>query len=360
MAKTKQFLIAALLTGSESGANGAVLRHTLEANDSPFDVETQHACLTYVNQPSPHWCNPALFPFTKEAAIKGDIALNADRDAYDTTDRFLNEPIDKEFVEELFREKDFQSFSGATRLEAVSSYLSFSYIPVYVVGAYQLSNPNLPEVAAAGSRESQVRMTSGRTIATLGPYQVHAGASIAAFDRMVYYVQANALELVVKDIDDLLEVDRQRGANLDAGLALTAAEGPLPNVSLVGENLFLSQEDERGERRLLDLEPLYRRRLRLGVGKTWMHDTGSYFLGLHLPFWDAAQSFDRYGASVAFIYGIGRLRAFTSFSPLMIAFGFLFMGEHYHVGIQYTDDKQDNSLDLRRHRNTYLFTSFNF
>lgn len=337
-----------------------MLRHSLLPSDSDFSVQTQYACGTYLLQPSPHWCNPALFAFADDATIKADLAISADQDAYDTTNRFLNQPITKAFVEDLFKKKDFQSFSGLARLEALSPYLSFSYVPMYVVGAYQIFNPNLPEVSAAAARESQARVTSGRRIVEFSGWSLYGGASLFLFDRKVYYVHANALELAVKDIGQFVETDHQTGVNADAGLFLKPNADGLPSFSLVGENLFLAQRRPIDNDRILDLDPQFRRRMRVETGYTLVHATGTYFLGAQAPFWDAFREFDRYGASLAFAYGIGRLRAFTSFSPLMATFGFIFMSTFYHVGIEYTDDKQDNSLELQRHKDVYLFASFNF
>lgn len=219
----------------------AVVRHTLRPTDQAFTVQTQHSCGTYLLQPEPHWCNPALFAFVKDATIKSDLALNADSDAYDTTDRLLNRPIDQKFVEELFREKDFQSFSSLARLEAVNSYLSFSYIPVYAVGAYKLSNPNLPELDAVGLRESQFRLLSGMRLVTVGEWSLFGGASIFWYDRKQYYIHTNALELVVRSIDEILQTDRMRGLDSDAGLFLSHGSGVFPAFALVGENLSSPQ-----------------------------------------------------------------------------------------------------------------------
>ncbi len=353
-------LVFLVFSSFSFSAPAVVVRHILLPHDSAFSVQTQHACSTYLHQPSPHWCNPALFSFANQAPIKADLALNANNDAYETTNRFLNQPIDKDFIDHLFKEKDFQSFSGLARLEAMSSYLSFSYIPAYLVGVYQLSNPNLPEVSAAGVRESQVRVTSGILLGSLGNWQVYGGGTATLFDRKMYTIHANVLALVVQKVETLVHKNREGGLNADLGLLFKDNLDRLPAISVSAENIFATQHDRIGEDALLDLEPNFRRRLRIGSGYTFSHVTGTYHLGLHLPFWGLGSSFDRYGASVALVHGIGRLRNFVSFSPFMTAFGFVFMSPHYHIGIQYTNDKQDNSLELRRKNNVYLFASFAF
>lgn len=338
----------------------AIVRHTLTPTDSVFSVQSQQTCSTYLLQPNPHWCNPALFSFSKKSAIKADIAINADQDAYDTTNRLINQPITKEFLELLFKTKDFQSFSALIRLEALSPLLSFSFTPAYLVGAYRLSNPNLPELSVAAARESQIRVTSGTLVQDWKDWKLHAGASLYFYDRKTYYVNANALELVVKDINTLVEAKQQKGVNSDVGIFLENMENSLPNFSIVGENIISPQLQSLHTNRNLDLEPLFRRRVRVGVGQTMTHDTGSYYLGLQTPFLDFFREFDRYETSVGLTYGIGRLRGFTSLSPLMYSFGFSFMSDYYDVGIQYTSNKQDNSLELRRSKNVYLFASFTF
>lgn len=351
---------ALLWCGIEPRAFSAVVRHTLRPDDSVFSVQTQHACGTYLLQPSPHWCNPALFSFANEAAIKSDTALSADQDAYDLTSKFLNEPIDRAFIDELFKEQDFQSFSGLVRLEAMSTYLSFAYTPGYVVGAYKLSNPNLPEISAAGMKASEFRITSGMKLIDAGDWELYGGAGLNLYERKVYYINANALELIVRDVDALVETNHEQGINGQLGFYAHNPDALWPTFSLTAENIFTAQDPALGATRPLALEPIYRRIARLGTGYSFIHSTGSYSLGLQLPYWDAFREMDRQGASMALIYGIGRLRTFASYSQLMSAFGFLFMSSHYHVGIQYTSDKQDNSLELKRRKNVYLFVSFNF
>ncbi len=351
-------LLSMLIGSQESFA--AVVRHTLLPHDSVFSVQTQHACGTYLLQPSPHWCNPALFSFSNEAAVKSDVALSADQDAYDTTSKFLNEPIDRNFIENLFKEQDFQSFSGLVRLEATSGYLSFAYIPAYLVGAYKLSNPNLPEISAAGMKASEFRLTSGRKLLAVDEWELYGGAGLSLYERKSYYINANALELIVRDVDSLIESNHEQGVNGDVGFYLQSNQPYWPTFSLTAENIFTPQDADLGAVRPLALEPTYHRLMRLGAGYSLTHSSGSYSLGVQLPYWDAFREMDRLGASLAFIYGIGRLRTFASYSQLMNAFGFLFMSSHYHVGIQYTSDKQDNSLELKRRKNVYLFVSFNF
>lgn len=340
--------------------SAAIVRHALLPHDSVFSVQTQRACGTYLLQPSPHWCNPALFPFSTEAAIKSDTALSADQDAYDTTTKFLNENIDKTFIDSLFKEQDFQSFSGLLRLEATSAYLSFSYIPVYAVGAYKLSNPNLPEVSGTALRQSEFRLTSGWKLFEGDDWEVYGGVGFDFYDRKIYYINASALDLIVRDVNSLIETTNSKGVNTDLGFYMRRNHSWLPAFSLVADDTFTPQARDLGEDRPLTLVPNYNRVVRAGAGYTYTHSSGSYYLGVQVPYWDAFKKIDRLGASAAVIYGIGRLRTFASYSPLMSAFGFLFMSSHYQVGIEYTSDKQDNSLELKRRKNVYLFVSFNF
>lgn len=342
------------------GALAAIVRHSLLPHDSVFSVQTQHACGTYLLQSSPHWCNPALFPFSREAAIKGDVALSADQDAYDTTTKFLNGDIDKTFIDSLFKEQNFQSFSGLLRLEATSAYLSFAYIPAYAVGAYKLSNPNLPEVSGTALRQSEFRFTSGMKLFSDEDWEMYLGAGMSFYERKVYYINASALELIVRDVNTLIETSNDKGINGDIGWYIHHNHLWIPSFSIVAQNIFTPQSPDLGDDRLLTVMPNYKRLVRFGSGYTVEHSSGSYYLGMQVPYWDALRQLDRLGASAAFIYGIGRLRTFASYSQLMSAFGFLFMSSHYQVGIQYTSDKQDNSLELKRRKNVYLFVSFNF
>lgn len=355
------FLALAFCVLDDGAVVAAVVRNTLFPSDHIFSVQMQHACGVYTLQPSPHWCNPALFSLAEDSPIKGEMAVNADQNAYEMTDKLVNQPVDKPFIESLFKENNFQSFSGLGRLEALSSVLSFSYTPAFVVGAYKLSNPNLPEVSASAVKESNFRFTSGLKLTNVWGWSLNVGGNFEYYDRQFYYIDASALELIGRSIEDLLDEEHKLGVDGDVGFVLIddSAVPFAPSFALVGENLFDAQLSPVGKDRPLSIEPIFRRRMRIHTGYTFTQKSGSYSVNLQLPFWDYFADLDRLGSSFGLVYGIGRLRVFTSFSALMSSFGFNFMGSYYHVGIQYTNEKQDNSLELKRRKNVNLFFSFN-
>ncbi|MCX6123434.1 MAG: hypothetical protein NTV34_01590 [Proteobacteria bacterium] len=330
-------------------------------NDNAIATQTQHTCGTYTLQPGPHWCNPALFALKLESAIKADAAVNADQDGYETTDKLLYQTISKEFLATLFSENNFQSFSGMIRLEAVSQYLSFSYIPLYAAGAYKLTNPSLPEINASGHKENRFCVTSAHVFDAGSAVTLYSGASLFLYDRTIYHVQTNALELIVKTPDEIVETQSYRGLDSDLGVYLAGNNaGSVPALAFVAENVFSPQHRAVGDDHLLAFEPNFGRKSRAELSETLLTDYGSFYLGIKAPYWGFLEQYDRLGSSIAGIYGIGRLRALVSYSPLMTSFGFMFMTTYYHIGIQYTNEKQDNSIELERRKNANLFLSFNF
>ena len=41
----------------------------------------------------------------------------------------------------------------------------------------------------------------------------------------------------------------------------------------------------------------------------------------------------------------------------MRSFGFLFTSQVYRVGVQYTDEKQDDSFEIQRTKQTYIYAT---
>jgi hypothetical protein len=357
------FFLALSSAFSSKVGEAAVIRHLLGSTDSSIDFMSLHSCGAYLYQPSPHWCQPALLDLSKEGPLKADAGLSADKDAFDFVDQLLNQPVTKEFLESLFRNNSFQSFSGFGRIEALGQNYSVSFLPVYVAGGYRLSNPTLPELNATGVKSTELRVTAGHELLVSHGYRVLGGISPFYFDSKYFDINVLALDLAVKKAEDLVQEDHVSGVDLDAGLAIVPetlkSETLQPALSFEVSNACHSsqfkEEDASGE---LSLRPMTQRRYHATTGGQYRNSWGHYYLGVSALTW--GEQIDPYGQSLSLIYGIGRLRSLVSYSQLLTSFGFLFMAENHQIGIQYTSEKQINAIEIRRHKNVNLFASFNF
>jgi hypothetical protein len=354
--RTLVFLLCTLLI--ESKTYGAILRHLVLPYDSAFSLQTQGACLAAKDELDSHWCNPALFHSDTASPIKADMILSAHRDTYDTTEVLVDRPIDKPFVDSLFRNKGFRPFSGLLRIETVNRFFSLAYVPVHALGAYQLGNPSLPELSVVGVRGSNFLFTSAVELLSQSSFDLRLGFVASWFQRRVYEVETDVLEVAVVDEKELVSEHTVRGIDLDLGLTMTSKHEYLPDFGFVIRDLFSPQSPGVEAERNIDMEPNFRSRIFYGLGYSLKSSFGSLRASAVGSAYGFGRRWDRYSSALALKYSIGRLRVFTSFSPLMRSFGFVFMHSQYHVGIQYTNDKQDNVLALRRQKNMYLYATY--
>lgn len=337
-------------------ANAAFIRHALTSSDSVATAQTQGACETYTNGDGRHWCNFGLFPKNTEREFRADILLRADETEARSTQNVAARKVTKDQVEKLFSDRSFRSYSTLARIEGQNDYFTLSYVPLHLIGAYEVTNPSLPEINLSGVQEEVFRLGSGITLPTLWPdfYQFSVGTSVYRFQRKFYYLEANSLELLVRPFDELLDTEVEAGWDASVGVAAQSQIKWLPSVGLRVDDLFRPEENADNER-LLAIKPYFRRRSSIGFSYALENEFGRYHLGLSLPFTGTYSHFRNLDSVLSFIYGIGNLQAFVSYSGYMSSFGFHFKASYYQVGIQYTDEKQDNALELARQKNVYLF-----
>ena len=298
-----------------------------------------------------------------EGRIQLDLQVKADEKVYDIINRFMEKNVNKEFLDRLFREDNFHSISGGGRIRAVYSKTSLTYVPFHLVGAFKLTNPSLPEIHVAGVQQSTVRLSQTFVFkkwpgAVYG--ELFAAPSIYYFKRNFVFADLDLLTASVQKVDDLIEKKKDQGVDGDVAMAIFSKRWYLPYFSLRIENVSKQQPCETCKKRFFDIERYFFARTIVGTGFTIPHPIGESALGAALPFWGTFSEFDKYQTALMYSYSISKLSSFVSASPLMTSFGFIFGADHYRVGIQYTDEKQDNSIQIKRQKHAYVFASYYF
>jgi hypothetical protein len=338
----------------ELSAHADVVKHVLLERSTPESAQMQSACATLINQTS-HFCNAGLFGPTEREGFNLDLLFKAEKKAYEVADNLLFKSLDQKYLESLFKDHDFLLYSGTARIEVLYKYFSLSYTPIHAIAALKVANPSLPELAFTGVKQSVYRLTSGYAYKDVGPLkEFGVGASVFHYSRTIVHADTNILEIAVEPLEKIVKKKDEHGFDADVGAALKPHNAYLPDVGILVENVA-SEQPTNTER--LDIVPYLRRKSSIGLGYTLEHETGKYHLGLNLPFWGLYERFDRLSTSVALAYTVAYLQAFTSFSPYANSFGFLFSSLFYKVGIQYSNEKQHNVVQLKRKNNVNLFVS---
>src|SRR5262249_22661102 len=107
------------------------------------------------------------------------------------------------------------------------------------------------------------------------------------------------------------------------------------------------------------VERYYGQLLTIGSSVYAVHAVGTSILGVAVPFFGAPNpAIDALKTTIAYSFRLSKLECFLAASPLIYTFGFLFDTSVYRLGILYSDEKQDNSIQIDRQKQTYVFSSF--
>jgi len=85
---------------------------------------------------------------------------------------------------------------------------------------------------------------------------------------------------------------------------------------------------------------------------------GNVWVGLAGKYNGLSRSVEMATSNAMAVYRLGLLDTYVSFAPAIFSFGFMFDSNLYRVGIQYTDEKQDNRISIPRKKNSYVHLAF--
>jgi hypothetical protein len=339
---------------------GSVLRHTIREGDSAESIQTQRVCYSHTKADGLQYCLPSRHFVGSPGRLGADALIKANEDAVEISSRILNRDLDAPFLEKLFREDNFQTISGAARIDAVYDATSLTYTPLHGIGAFKISNPSLPEIFAAAMKQSVVRLTHNFLFAEWAgdDYGIFfLSPSLYWYDRTYAFLETDLVAVAVQKPSDL--VDQRNSKRLDGDISFSfLSKNPfLPSLGLSVFNVASDPACESCGRRFFDLEASFERSFLVSSSLRIPHPFGTSNIGLALPIRGASPKIDKDGAAIAWRYWLSRLGAFVSYGSMSHTFGFLFGPENYQIGIQYTDEKQDTSIQRERKKHTYVFTS---
>ena len=323
-------------------------------------MQTQRVCFGHTRQGRSLYCLPTRRLLEPQGLLGIDGLVKANEVAAGIVNRLLNRDIDKLFLERLFSEDNFQSFSGAVRIEAVYGAGSLTYTPLHFIGAFKVSNPSLPEVHVAGLKQSVARLSHNLWFqdwagSKLGTFLI--SPSVYHYDRVLGSLDTDLITTSTQRISDQIKTQTKKGVDVDVAFAFLSKKLFVPTLSLTVFNVAGDPSCKDCDQRFFDVQAPIRRSVLASASVRIPHPLGVSNVGVSLPYGGASLALDQNGAALAYRYWLSRLGAFASYGAMLHSFGFLFGGESYQIGIQYTDERQDQQIQQERKKQTYVFTS---
>ncbi len=347
-------IIFAIVTTVSAGE----LRHVHGDRETFSKFQLQQSCQIIALGVDGHWCNPANLSKNSERMAQVEVGVRADEEGLAIVQKTAARRPTKLDIEKLFSKKNFSAVSGYGRIETIVGEFSVSYTPAHVIAAYRINNPALPEIALTSMEQSIVRVDAGTRLGQAEAFGktflFDIGGSLYWFDRSILNVEDQLINISINQSSKIgLQMDYS-GLDTDAGLVIRNDHDWLPDIALRMDRLShpASTSDSAGK---IDLNDFLSRRSYASFGKIFSLNLGSLGIESNVAFQDLYGELKLYQTSLGTQYFLGGLRAFVSASPVMESFGFAFQGPFYLAGIQYTDEKQPNELQLKRQRMTYVY-----
>lgn len=351
------FLILVFAGSSRDGFSESV-RHALLESDSAISFQTQRACYGLHMTKNAMYCTPFPYLLEERGHISFDAYLKANEDAAETLYRLFDKDIDQPLIDKLFKEQDFESSSGLVRVTAAYYSSILSYTPVHYNGAYKISNPSLPDLKISAYQQNNLRFTQNFFFQKyLKYYDIAASGSLFYYKRKYYHGDFDVLSGSGKKQKDLIKETTDSSVDADLAFFLMARKSLVPSFGVLAQNVFNRFDCEDCRARLVDVEYSVFTRVALHTSVFFNHTYGKSIFAAQFPYegFQFSPGVDVF--SVSYVYKLSKLSSFASFSPLMYSFGFTFDAAMYRVGIQYSNEKQDNALEIERRKQTYVYGS---
>jgi len=342
-------------------AYSAILRHNILENHSADTTQSQGLCQSFKSTTKRLICLPLPYAPQKTGQIQINLGLKANEDAIELIRRANDRDVDKDYLDRLFKDSNFQSASGSTNVLAAYRNTGLSYTPLQFAGAFKLVNPSLPFVHLKSVNQSVFRLSHYFIFDNWigNDYgEIIFAPSVFYYRRFWVKGDFDLLSITGKKVDKLIKKTKKTGQDADASISLLSKHWFLPGVTLKVSNIAAGTDCETCDSDFFNLESHYLTNSSISSYFSVSHPIGQSLLGASMPFWGVYEDLDVLKIAGSYIFRLSKLHSFVSMSPLMRSFGFMFEAENYRVGIQYTNEKQDNSFQLQRVDQTYVFASF--
>jgi hypothetical protein len=197
-------------------------------------------CVSRDVMPDGTACNPAFLPEIKESSIMARVYFGNGYSSLTTANKFVFEPISKEFLQELFQRKNVTSLEANAGIFFSAPNLSASFSPYRLQYVSEVHNPNLPVVAVHAALERNLSFASGIGLGFLSKHLKHLtlGTRVRILERKYVHGTFSLYDTVSQNPKDLLPVKEQRAVFLDPSIGWTMPKLPWKlRTSLSAKNI---------------------------------------------------------------------------------------------------------------------------
>lgn len=350
--------VLAIVASISDFAFAVPLRHSLASLDNIDSWQSQRQCYKVLSKNRRLYCLPVGTLRVESGQIVFDGSFNSNEEAYTILSRFLDKDIDRPFLEGLFDDSNFQTFSGLVRFSAIYGETTFALVPYHIAAGFKVGNPSLPEVNFAAVTSSHLMISHNFLVDGVGAYSLLLAPTVTIGSKESKVGDFDVLELAAKKTEDVIRSERwtERAGSFSVGVISRRAF--FPSLTIRGNNLVASKGCNYCRVSHITIDDEVAPYTIATLGSYIPLDFGLLWLGVDGKYGGIEPKFNQYGSNALALYRLGYLDSFLSFSPAMVSFGFVFDSELYRVGIQYTDEKQSNELQIARKKYSYIHLGF--
>lgn len=312
--------------------------HFIKPESNFTQITTLDACTTYLSSSDIAGCNPALFPFQKDQGVRMGLSTITDGESVEVGQKLLFDPIKKDFLEKLFRERSFNSWGGNSFIELRTSKFFLAYDPLSVNADVFVFNPSSPEVAMSLVKSNRLQVTSGFKVIENDTLTASLGAKVYYY-RSEYYQDSFFLsDLSSSDVKDLISFKNKSGVAADIGSFINFESAWVPKISFllknVGSQFRNKEKDIVAENQMRPLL-IYETYSRIGLGWDYKTTWGAFNTEINLPFREIYEDFYNEYVSGSIGYSLSRFSTRVALSKYQQIFGFNFGSKIASIGIFY-------------------------
>lgn len=344
-----------------TSAHAGILRHQILDTDSAESFQSLRTCYGFMATDTNFQCVPLSYQPNEKGAISLDAHVKANERAYTVVNRVLSNDIDREYLVKLFEDDNFQDASGSLLIKAVYGRTRIEYQPAHTMGAFKLLNPALPELHLSALNQNVIRLSHYFLWAPIQPKAFGSlvfGPALTRYKRQFAFISTDALSAAGQNPKDIIMKETTAGYDLELSAGYLSGFWAVPSVYVRIENTLSKETCGTCTERIIDIESIFTQQSRAIILWSLDHYVGQSFVGAQLPFQGIFSQLNELDASASFMFKVSRLGAFVGMSAMMQSFGFVFDSANYKIGIQYSDEKQDNEINLKRIKHTYVSGSY--
>lgn len=332
---------------------GFPVLHFIKPESNFTQIVTLDSCSTFLVTKDMVGCNPALFPYQKEEGLRIGLSTITDGESVEVGQKLLFDPIDEEFLREIFEEHPFNSWGANSFIQLRTGKFYLSYDPLSVNADVYVFNPASPEVAMSLVKSNRLNVSSGLELVRNDTLRMSLGVK-AYYYRSEFYQDSFFLsQLSSQDVDELIKFKKENGIAGDLSTFIQFENAWLPKVSFMVKNLgtrFNNKEDDILSESQMRPLMIYEMYSRLGLGYDYKTRWGILNAELNAPFRNIYEDVYSEYLVGSLNYALSRFSTSLSYSKYQQAFGFGFGSKIASIGIFYGSSRPLGDFSNQREK----------